>query len=66
MNNENFINTIHRPIDGKTAVEAFGRIFPKIQCDFDTDYDCDGVLNQNDNCPNHYNSSQTDTDKDKI
>ncbi len=66
MNNESFINTIHRPIDWQTAVEAFGRIFPKIQCDFDTDYDCDGILNQNDNCPNTYNPSQTDNDNDKI
>lgn len=32
----------------------------------DNDVDCDGILNQNDNCPNHYNPSQTDTDNDTI
>ena len=65
-NNSFFTDTIHKPIDWKTAVEAFWKIFPKIQCDFDSDYDCDGILNKNDNCPNSYNPTQTDTDKDKI
>jgi hypothetical protein len=64
--NNNFTNSIHQPIDGKTAVEAFGKVFPKTQCNFDRDYDCDGILNQDDNCPNHYNPTQTDTDNDKI
>jgi len=66
FDNTNYTNTIHTPIDGKTAIEAFWRIFPKIQCNFNNDYDCDGIVNQDDNCPNHYNPSQIDTDNDKI
>ena len=64
--NESFINTIHKPIDWKTAVDAFWRIFSKVQCNFNNDYDCDWIKNQEDNCPNHYNPSQKDTDSDKI
>jgi hypothetical protein len=38
----------------------------KIQCSFNTDYDCDGILNAKDNAANKYNPYQTDTDKDGI
>lgn len=65
INNESFINTIHKSIDGKTAV-SLEEFFPKIQCNFDNDYDCDGISNSQDNCPNYYNPSQTDTDSDTI
>lgn len=64
--NESFINTIHKPIDWKTAVDAFWRIFSKVQCSFNNDYDCDWVKNSDDNCPNHYNPKQIDTDWDKV
>lgn len=64
--NASFINTIHQPIDWKTAVDAFWRIFSKVQCEFNNDYDCDWIKNSADNCPNHYNPKQIDTDWDKV
>ena len=33
-----------------------------VNCDFDTDYDCDGIDNAHDNCPNAYNPTQRNTD----
>lgn len=61
-----FINNIHKPIDWKTAVETFWKLFEKISCNFNGDYDCDWMLNTIDNCPNHYNPTQQDMDKDTI
>ncbi len=37
-----------------------------IRCEFDNDYDCDWILNHNDNCPQTYNPSQNDFDGDDI
>jgi hypothetical protein len=37
-----------------------------IGCSFNNDYDCDGITNTDDSCPNSYNPHQTDTDKDGI
>jgi hypothetical protein len=41
-------------------------VFEIVDCDFDDDYDCDGIPNAEDNCPNHYNPSQKDTDGNGI
>jgi hypothetical protein len=54
------------PIDGTTVLEILSKVNGKIQCNFNTDYDCDGVPNSQDNAPNNYNPNQTDTDKDGI
>lgn len=53
-------------IDGKTVLETLFKINGKIDCSFNNDYDCDGLDNANDSCPNAYNPKQKDTDKDKI
>jgi hypothetical protein len=66
VENREFAHNIHKPIDGKTAIEIFTKVFPKIQCTFNNDYDCDGIKNKDDNCPNTYNPIQEDTDGDKI
>jgi hypothetical protein len=42
------------------------RLNNEIDCSFDDDYDCDGVLNSKDNCSTTYNPSQRNLDKDKI
>ncbi|MGQ9674589.1 MAG: hypothetical protein ACUVX1_02870 [Chloroflexota bacterium] len=49
--------------DGDTVANALD---PKCTCDTGTDSDCDGVLNAADNCPNHYNPAQLDTDGDGL
>jgi hypothetical protein len=54
------------PVDGSTVLDILGRVNGKIQCNFNTDYDCDSIPNSQDNCPNAYNPHQTDTDHDKI
>jgi hypothetical protein len=38
----------------------------KVNCAFNNDYDCDGLDNAKDSCPNAYNPTQRDTDKDGI
>jgi hypothetical protein len=35
-----------------------------ITCSYDTDYDCDGIPNSQDNCPYTYNPHQRDLDGD--
>ncbi len=62
----NFINTIHNPIDGNTAIAVLSRAFPKTSCSFNNDYDCDGIPNHLDNCPYTYNPLQKDMDGDGI
>lgn len=42
------------------------RMNTKIDCTFNDDYDCDGILNSKDICPTTYNPSQNDFDKDGI
>lgn len=61
-----FINTLHEAIDGQTVLEILAEAYAKISCDQDNDYDCDGIPNHLDNCPYHYNPSQTDTDGDGV
>lgn len=62
------INTIavHQPINGRQALELAYRAFGKTSCTVDNDYDCDGWINSEDNCPATYNPSQTDTDDDGL
>lgn len=53
-------------IDGKTVLETLYKLNQTVSCVFNNDYDCDSLSNTQDNCPNHYNPKQTDTDKDGI
>jgi hypothetical protein len=53
-------------IDGQTVLAILSNVYNKIQCSFNNDYDCDTIANNQDNCPNDYNPSQKDTDKDGI
>lgn len=53
-------------IDGKTVVETLFKLNGKVNCAFNNDYDCDGIDNAKDSCPNAYNPKQKDTDSDKI
>ena len=55
-----------KAIDGKTVIETLYKVYGKIQCTFNNDYDCDGLNNTNDSCPNEYNPQQHDTDQDQI
>ncbi|MDD3262458.1 MAG: PKD domain-containing protein [Candidatus Absconditabacteria bacterium] len=57
---------INERVDGKLAVEILGKINSLIGCSFDNDYDCDGILNHEDSCPNTYNPQQRDLDGDGI
>ena len=41
-------------------------VFPKTECEFNNDYDCDGIPNHLDNCPFDYNPNQRDTDGDGV
>lgn len=65
INDDTLVSTIHKPIDWNYAISVLGRVFPKISCVFNNDYDCDGILNPQDNCQNTYNPNQDDTDWDK-
>jgi len=51
-------------VDGNYVLETLYNLFEIIDCSFNYDYDCDWLINKNDNCPNHYNPTQTDTDGD--
>ena len=42
------------------------KIFPKVSCTFNGDYDCDGINNNLDNCPYDYNPSKKDTDNNNM
>ncbi|MEI6426060.1 MAG: PKD domain-containing protein [Candidatus Absconditabacteria bacterium] len=57
---------IRENIDGGLLTKIFGNINSIIGCTFNNDYDCDGIPNSQDSCPNAYNPNQTDTDKDGI
>lgn len=52
---------IYANVDGQTALDIFYRLYTNIQCSFDDDYDCDGIINPEDNCPYDYNPNQKDT-----
>lgn len=58
--------SIHKPIDPDYAIAVLGKLFPRIACTFDLDYDCDGVTNKRDNCPRTYNPNQANNDRDNM
>lgn len=58
-------SSIHQAVSPSYAIEILGKLFPHIACQFNNDYDCDGVTNQRDNCPTDYNPNQADKDQDK-
>jgi hypothetical protein len=51
-------------VDGQTVLNVLYKLYNVVKCDFNNDYDCDLSDNAKDNCPNAYNPTQTDTDKD--
>ena len=53
-------------VDGQTVLNVLYKLYNIVKCDFNNDYDCDLSDNAGDNCPNAYNPTQTDTDKDWI
>ena len=53
-------------VEWEYVLQVLYKLFEIIDCDFNYDYDCDKLININDNCPNDYNPSQTDTDWDWI
>ncbi len=63
---ENTRKNTDKNIDGETVLQTLYALNKKIDCTFNNDYDCDGLENAKDSCPNIYNPSQKDTDKDGI
>ncbi|MFA5748328.1 MAG: PKD domain-containing protein, partial [Candidatus Absconditabacterales bacterium] len=57
---------IYSLVNGKIFLETLGKLNQKINCSFNNDYDCDGIENIKDNCPNDYNPNQNDTNKNGI
>jgi len=57
---------IYANVDGQTALDIFYKLYTNIQCSFDNDYDCDSIINAEDNCPYEYNPSQKDTAQNGI
>jgi len=57
---------IHELVEWEYVLKTLYNLFKLIDCDFDDNYDCDDFNNTDDNCPNHYNPSQKDTDSDGI
>ena len=53
-------------VDWDYVLQVLYKLFEIIDCEFNYDYDCDKLINTDDNCPNDYNPSQTDTDGDGI
>lgn len=47
-------------------METLFKLNGKVNCAFNNDYDCDGIDNAKDSCPNAYNPSQRDMDHDGI
>ena len=47
------------------AIRVFSSVYDDYSsCSFNTDYDCDGIVNWRDNCPYMYNPNQYDLDGD--
>lgn len=60
-------NNIYANINGKDALSILYYVFQNYsKCSFNTDYDCDGVVNAQDNCPYDYNRNQLDLDGDGV
>jgi hypothetical protein len=53
-------------MDGKRIVEILYNLYKITSCTFNNDYDCDGLDNVKDSCPNAYDPSQKDSDHDGI
>jgi len=67
VEHEKFKNwQIHELVSWEYVLKTLYNVFKIVDCDFDDDYDKDGILNAEDNCPNHYNPSQKDTDGDGV
>ncbi|MEF2176159.1 MAG: thrombospondin type 3 repeat-containing protein [Candidatus Absconditabacteria bacterium] len=64
-NEANTIN-VYSPINGKDLMSYLYKISLINDCDFDLDYDKDGILNSEDSCLYEYNPSQNDLDSDGI
>ena len=63
---QDYWNNIWWSMDVKKIFEVIYKLSGKIDCEFDPDYDCDGILNSKDNCTINYNTSQKDFDKDGL
>jgi len=57
---------IYEMVLWEKVLEILNKIFKITGCDFDNDYDCDGLSNFLDNCPNSYNPNQLDTENDGL
>lgn len=57
---------IHELVEWEYVLKTLYNLFKLVDCDFDYDYDCDDNENIKDNCPNHYNPNQKDTDGDWV
>lgn len=57
---------IYENVDGDLVLQTLYKLYGKINCSFNNDYDCDKYINDKDNCPNTYNPNQRDTDNDGI
>lgn len=58
---------ISSPITPEQALQMLYQVYHlHTQCDFNADYDCDGIKNSQDNCTYSYNASQADLDNDAI
>lgn len=57
---------IYSMVNGKLVLETLYKLYGKVSCTFNNDYDCDQIINSKDSCPNDYNPNQVDTDKDGI
>jgi len=67
VEHEKFKNwEIHELAWWEYVIKTLYNLFKLIDCEFNHDYDCDTLDNMHDNCPNHYNPHQTDTDDDWI
>ncbi len=51
---------------GKEVLQMIYRVNGLVSCDFNLDYDYDKIPNERDNCPNHFNPHQRDSDGDGI
>ena len=53
-------------VSKKLVYQVLRKVSKIANCEFDFDYDKDGILNKDDNCPYTYNPNQNDLDKDGI
>jgi hypothetical protein len=60
------IKSFSKPVPKKLVLDILARVKNLIKCEYDFDYDNDGILNKDDNCMYIYNPSQRDLDQDGI